>query len=75
MDGLSGMRCQAMTATSTLGKPSSKNSNRQRAIGLCLPSAMIAHASVLANDVANGAAEMKSPVLRASSSRLKKKDR
>jgi hypothetical protein len=47
----------------------------QGAIGLFSLSFTIAHARLLANDVAKGAAEMNSPVRVASSSRLKKKDR
>ena len=38
-------------------------------------SLIMAHANVLANDVASGAAEMKRPVRRASSERLKKNER
>lgn len=75
MEGESGIICQAITATRTLGKPSRRKRRRQEAMGLCFPSAMIAHASVLAKEVASGAAEMKNPVRNASSSRLKKKDR
>lgn len=74
-EGESGIVCQATTATSTLGKPSSRKSNLQEAIGEYFPSLMIAQARVLAKLVASGAAEMKNPVLRANSSLLKKKDR
>ncbi|CAG8978806.1 hypothetical protein HYALB_00012640 [Hymenoscyphus albidus] len=70
VEGESGMRCHAITATSTLGNPSSRKSNLHDAIGECFPNVIIAHANVLAKDVANGAADTKYPVLNASSSLL-----
>ena len=56
--------------TMILGKPSTRNSKRQTAIGIRLPVLVITQAKLLANDVASGAAEMNRPVLKASSSRL-----
>jgi len=73
--GLSGMRRQAWTATRTLGKPSTRKRSRHLAMGDFSATSMMAHAKVLANDVASGAADMKNPVRRANSSRLKKKER
>jgi len=75
VEGESGMVCQAITAIKTLGNPSRRNSNLHDAIGECFPSLIIAQASVLAKLVARGAAEIKNPVLSASSSLLKKNDK
>lgn len=74
-EGESGIIRHAATATRMEGKPSSKKSRRQGAMGNFCPRAMIAHASVLAKLVASGAADIKNPVLSANSSRLKKNDR
>lgn len=73
--GLSGTNDHAQTATNKLGKPSIRNNNRQGAHGPPSPSFVINQASVLAKDVDSGAAEMKRPVRKASSSRRKKNDR
>jgi len=75
VDGESGMEWKTTTATRMEGKPSRRKRSRQEAMGEWAPSFMMAHARVLANEVARGAAEMKSPVRRASSSRLKKNER
>ena len=58
------------TETMILGNPSNRKSNRHDAIGIFVPILAMAHAKLLANEVANGAAEMKSPVRKASSSLL-----
>ena len=68
--GLSGIYNHTNTATMMLGKPSTRNSNRHADIGLFDPIFVISHARLLANEVASGAAEMKRPVRKASSSRL-----
>ena len=58
------------TETIILGKPSTRKSSRQEAMGILVPSLVMTHAKLLANEVASGAAEMKRPVLKANSSRL-----
>lgn len=68
--GESGINNQAKTAATKLGNPSIKNSERHGAIGILLLNSTIAHATLLANEVASGAADMKSAVRYASSSRL-----
>lgn len=75
MLGESGMVCQTKMAMRMLGKPSRRKRRRHEAMGLLFPNLTIAHARVLANDVARGAADMKNPTLKAISSFLKKKDR
>lgn len=62
-------------ATTTEGKPSRRKRSRQDAMGMYCPSFTIRNARVLANEVAKGAADMKRPVRKASSERLKKKER
>jgi len=68
--GLSGIYIHTNTATIILGNPSTRNSKRQAEIGTFVPILEISHAKLLAKDMANGAAEMKRPVRKASSSRL-----
>ena len=53
-----------------LGKPSTRKSSRQEAMGIFVPILVMNHAKLLANEVASGAAEMKRPVRKANSSRL-----
>lgn len=67
VEGESGMIYQAHTATSILGNPSMMNNNRQLSITVWLPSLTMAKAKVLAKLLARGAAEMNSPVRKASS--------
>ena len=69
------MYIHAKTATRTLGYPSIKKSNRHGAKELFSPSFVMAQPRLLAKEMARGAAEINSPVRRASSSRLKKNDR
>ena len=58
------------TETTILGKPSTRKSSRHEAMGIFVPSLVMSHARLLANEVASGAAEMKRPVRNANSSRL-----
>ena len=53
-----------------LGKPSTRKISRHEAMGIFVPILVMSHAKLLANEVASGAAEMKRPVRKASSSRL-----
>lgn len=73
--GLSGTKLHAHTATSMLGKPSRRNSSLQGLKGPLLASLVMSHASAPAKAEERGLAEMKSPVLKASSRRRKKKER
>ena len=57
--GRSGIYRNTRNETIILGKPSTKNNNRQLAIGIRFPILVITQAKLLANDVASGAAEMK----------------
>ena len=61
VEGESGITCQANTATMMLGKPSNRKRARQGSRGPCWESLTISQARVLAQLVARGAAEMKSP--------------
>lgn len=61
VDGESGMTCQAKKATTTLGKPSIKNKALHGSRGPCEESLTMSQATVLAQLIANGAAEMNSP--------------
>ena len=74
MSGLSGIWYQASTATMMLGEPSTRKSRRQGEIGMPAPAFVMSQARLLAKLVARGAAEMKGPVRKASSSRLKKNE-
>ena len=74
LSGLSGMYKNTKIETMMLGNPSTRKRRRHAAMGSFDPTFVINHAMLLAKDVAKGAAEMKSPTLKASSSRLKKND-
>ena len=73
VEGELGSQYQHATATNTAGNPSIKNRSLQLAIPVLSPIFTIAQAKLLAKLVARGAAETNSPVLKASSSRRKKK--
>ena len=72
--GVSGIWYHAAAAKTILGSPSTRNSNLQAAMGNRSPAFVISQARLPAKEVARGAAEMKRPVRRASSSRLKKNE-
>lgn len=73
--GPSGMKLNAHTATSMLGKPSRRKSSRHGLNGVWLASLVMSQASAPAKAEDSGLAEMKRPVRKASSCRRKKKDR
>lgn len=75
MLGLSGIRYHANIATMILGDPSTKNKTLHAEIWTWFTTFVISHARLLANEVARGAADIKRPVQKASSSRLKKYER
>lgn len=70
LPGVSGMTIQAKTATMMLGNPSTRKRVRQGAIGPLSLTRTMSQARLLAKDEARGAAEMKRPFRKASSSRL-----
>ncbi len=75
MLGLSGIWYQAIIATTTLGNPSTRNKSLHDEIWTWFATFVTSHARLLANEVARGAADMKRPVRKANSSRLKKNER
>lgn len=74
-DGVSGIQSHTITLIKTAGKPSRRKRSLQLAMGRVSPNARIPAARVPAKEEASGAAAMKIPSLKASSSRLKKKER
>lgn len=75
VSGVSGIWYHASMATMMLGNPSTRNKTLHAETWTWVATFVISQARLLANEVARGAADMKRPVRKASSSRLKKKER